>query len=165
MVARGVKQANGDKMTNFPCLVACAVSAICFGIGSGSAQNCASLPKAIATVPCNASELRPTQPSVGLAEVQDRKAKLSGKSKKHQVEYFDKRRPVVVKGPNNGFYVVYHHHLVRMAMDMKVEKLSCDIVGDLSRLGEEQFWSTLNDKCWAYLKDEKGGEISYKTLP
>jgi len=165
MVARGVNKRMVTKMANFPCLVACAVSAICFGIGSGSAQNCASLPKAIATVPCNASELRPTQPSVGLAEVQDRKAKLSGKSKKHQVEYFDKRRPVVVKGPNNGFYVVDHHHLVRMAMDMKVEKPSCDIVVDLSRLGEEQFWSTLNAKCWAYLKDEKGGEISYKTLP
>src|SRR4029077_375322 len=126
-------------------------------------QTCAPLPQPIATVACNPSELRPTQPSVGLAEVNDRESKLTGKSKKHQGEYFKTRHPVVVKGPNNGFYVVDHHHLVKMAMDIKVEKLTCDIVGDLSRDGEEQFWSTLNEKCWAYLKDEKGSEISYKT--
>jgi hypothetical protein len=134
-------------------------------MGSGSAQTCAPIPKPIATVPCNASELRPTQSSVGLVEVQEREAKLSGKSKKHQDEYFRTRHPVVVKGPNNGFYVVDHHHLVRMAMDMKIKKLSCDIVGDYSRDREEQFWSALNKKCWAYLKDENGDEIPYKIVP
>jgi hypothetical protein len=48
---------------------------------------------------------------------------------------------------------------------LKVADLSCDIVADYSRYGEEQLWSTLNEQCWAYLKDEKGVEISYKALP
>jgi hypothetical protein len=95
-------------MANFYGLIPYTAFAMCFGTWSVSAQTCAPLPKPIATVPCNASELRPTQPSVGLAEIKDREGKLTGKSKKHQGEYLKTRHPVIVKGPNNGFYIVDH---------------------------------------------------------
>src|SRR3979411_712575 len=58
--------------------------------------------------------LRPTQMTVGMREVKDkRKRWREHKSKKKQAELLGKHMIPVVLGPDKHHYVVDHHHLAR----------------------------------------------------
>jgi hypothetical protein len=99
-------------------------------------------------------ELRPTQMSVGLREVDEKVAKLRGKD----VDDYLRARPVpVVLGPSGRTYLVDHHHLVRAAWEAGLSHVHVEVKADLSGLSEDAFWVRMKAENWVYPYDQFGG--------
>ena len=77
--------------------------------------------------------LRPTQMTVGLREVKEkRKRWREHKSEKKRAELLGKHMIPVVLGPDGHNYVVDHHHLARALHDEGVENVLVTVIGDLT---------------------------------
>jgi hypothetical protein len=110
--------------------------------------------------------LRPTQMTVGMREVKEkRKRWRERKSKKKQSEMLGSHMIPVVLGPDQKYYVVDHHHLARALHDEGVKDILVTIIGDLSMVGRDAFWGVMDNKRWVYPYDAKGERRHFKDLP
>jgi hypothetical protein len=76
--------------------------------------------------------LRPTQMTVGMREVKEkRKRWREQKSKRKQAESLGKHMIPVVLGPDHNHYVIDHHHLARALYDEGVKDILVTVVADL----------------------------------
>lgn len=86
--------------------------------------------------------LRPTQMTVGMREVKEkRKRWREHNSKKKQGELLGKHMIPVVLGPDGKYYVVDHHHLARALHDEGVKDILVSIIGDLTMVQRDAFWA------------------------
>src|SRR6202171_918902 len=77
--------------------------------------------------------LRPTQMTVGMREVKEkRKRWREHKSKKKQAELLGKHMIPVVLGPDKRHYVIDHHHLALSLHEEGVEDILVTVIGDLT---------------------------------
>ena len=110
--------------------------------------------------------LRPTQMTVGMREVKEkRKRWREHKSKKKQAELLGKHMIPVVLGPDQRYYVVDHHHLARALHDEGVKDILVTVIGDLSMVDRDAFWGVLDNKRWVYPYDAKGERRHFKEIP
>jgi hypothetical protein len=110
--------------------------------------------------------LRPTQMTVGMHEVKEKRQRWrEHKSKKKQAEALGKHMIPVVLGPDQRYYVVDHHHLTRALHDEGVNDILVSVIGDLSMVDREAFWGVMDNKRWVYPYDAKGERRSFKDLP
>jgi hypothetical protein len=110
--------------------------------------------------------LRPTQMTVGMREVKDkRKRWRDHKSKKKQAELLGHHMIPVVHGPDDRFYVIDHHHLARALHDEGVRDILVTIVADLTMVDRDAFWVVLDDRKWVYPYDAKGERRHYRDIP
>src|SRR5664279_4971848 len=85
--------------------------------------------------------LRPTQMTVGMREVKEKRERWrEHKSKKKQAELLGKHTIPVVLGPEQRYYVVDHHHLARALHDEGVKDVLVTPIGDLSMVQRDAFW-------------------------
>src|SRR4051812_20809752 len=93
--------------------------------------------------------LRPTQMTVGLREVKEkRKRWREHKSEKKKAELLGKHMIPVVLGPDQRHYVVDHHHLARALHDEGVEDILVTVIGDLTMVKKDAFWGVMDNKRW-----------------
>jgi hypothetical protein len=110
--------------------------------------------------------LRPTQMTVGMREVKDkRKRWREHKSPKKQAELLGKHMIPVVVGPDQGNYVVDHHHLARALHDEGIKDILVTVIGDLTMVDREAFWGVMDNKRWVYPYDAKGVRRQFKDIP
>ena len=110
--------------------------------------------------------LRPTQMTVGMREVKEkRKRWRERKSKKKQAELLGKHMIPVVHGPDKRFYVIDHHHLARALHDEGVKDVLVTVVADLTMVDRDAFWVVLDDRKWVYPYDAKGERKHYRDIP
>jgi hypothetical protein len=110
--------------------------------------------------------LRPTQMTVGMREVKDkRKRWRDHKSKKKQAELLGHHMIPVVHGPDDRFYVIDHHHLARALHDEGVRDILVTVVADLTMVDRDAFWVVLDDRKWVYPYDAKGERRHYRDIP
>jgi hypothetical protein len=110
--------------------------------------------------------LRPTQMTVGMREVKEkRKHWRERKSDRKRAEQLGKHMIPVVLGPDGHHYVVDHHHLARALHDEGVENVLVTVIGDLTMVERDGFWTVMDHKRWAYPYDAKGERRPYKDLP
>jgi hypothetical protein len=110
--------------------------------------------------------LRPTQMTVGLREVKEKRTRWrEHKSEKKRAELLGKHMIPVVLGPDAQHYVVDHHHLARALHDEGVENVLVTVIGDLTMVEREAFWTVMDHKRWAYPYDAKGERRAFKDLP
>jgi hypothetical protein len=110
--------------------------------------------------------LRPTQMTVGMREVKEkRKRWRDHKSKKKRAELLGTHMIPVVLGPDQHYYVVDHHHLARALHDEGVKDILVTIIGDLSMVDRDAFWGVLDNKRWVYPYDAKGERRHFKEIP
>ena len=110
--------------------------------------------------------LRPTQMTVGMREVKEkRKRWREHKSKRKQVELLGKHMIPVVLGPDQKHYVVDHHHLARALHDEGVKDVLVSVIADLTMVDNDAFWSVLDHRRWAYPYDSKGERRQFKDIP
>jgi hypothetical protein len=111
-------------------------------------------------------ELRPTQMTVGMREVKEKRQRWrEHKSKKKQEELLGKHMIPVVVGPDKRFYVVDHHHLARALHDEGVADILVTVIGDLTMVERDAFWGVMDNKRWVYPYDAKGERRTFKDLP
>jgi hypothetical protein len=110
--------------------------------------------------------LRPTQMTVGLREVKEkRKRWREHKSEKKRAELLGKHMIPVVLGPDEHFYVVDHHHLARALHDEGVKDILVTVIGNLSMVDRDAFWGVMDNKRWAYPYDSKGERRHFRDIP
>ena len=120
---------------------------------------------------CKLSDLRPTQASVGMAEVRIKAEKLKDEIQQRSEHDFlkyllkhNKEEPVIV-GPGGIFYITDHHHLARALYDVGASETYCTIVDNLSDAKLDEFWKHMEDNNEVYLKDQNGNPITPHDLP
>src|SRR5437763_12596699 len=114
--------------------------------------------------------LRPTQMTVGMREVKEKRKRLreywkEHKSKKKQGEYLGRHMIPVVLGPDKRHYVVDHHHLARALHDEGIEDILVTVIGDLVMVEPDAFWGVMDNKRWVYPYDAKGERRHIRELP
>jgi hypothetical protein len=110
--------------------------------------------------------LRPTQMTVGMREVKEKRQRFrEHKSKKKQEELIGRHMIPVVMGPDDRYYVVDHHHLARALHDEGIPDILVTVIGDLTMVGKDAFWGVMDNKRWVYPYDATGERRPFKDLP
>ena len=68
------------------------------------------------------TDLRPTQMTVGIREVKEKRKRWRDESKSKGAEFLGKHMIPVVLGPKDRHYVIDHHHLARALHEEGVEE-------------------------------------------
>ncbi len=108
--------------------------------------------------------LRPTQLTVGKAEVAAKRAEWEtlGKHKRKQLQAHC--FPGVL-GPQQQVYIVDHHHLGLALLEEGVKKVAVLIQRDFSWLESSVFWRTMEFNRWAHPYDGRGRRRDYEAFP
>ncbi len=115
--------------------------------------------------PVAISELRPTQITVGMREVAERR-KHWRTLKKHEREKFLEQHMIpVILGPKGRCFVVDHHHLARALHDEGVKRVLVSTFEDLAKLDNETFWFVLDNRGWMHPFDSEGVRRSHDHIP
>lgn len=109
--------------------------------------------------------LRPTQVTVGLIEVHDKRARLEG-MKKHEQKAFLLDHPIpAVWGPDGKLYITDHHHLGRAASEAGIDTGFFAVEDDFSKVSIAQFWPKMSAANWAHPIDQNGKPVSFGMIP
>ena len=109
--------------------------------------------------------LRPTQMTVGMREVKEKRKRFREKKAKKQAEAIGKHMIPVVLGPDHKFYVVDHHHLARALHEEGIKDVFVTVIADLTMVDRAAFWGVLDNKRWVYPYDAKGERRGFKDIP
>jgi hypothetical protein len=111
------------------------------------------------------SELRPTQITVGMREVEDKRRRWREKHGTKAGEFLARHMIPVVLGPKGRRYVTDHHHLARALHEEGVKQVATTVVLDLSRLELDAFWVVLDNRGLTHPFDDDGKRRGYKDIP
>lgn len=117
------------------------------------------LPRELQAPTAQLKELRPTQLTVGMREVEDKRKRIraAGPDAKHIV-------PVIL-GPGKEPYVVDHHHYGLALIKEGYSAVLIMVMADLHRLDDETFWAFLDAKGWCHPYDAKGRRRDFDRIP
>lgn len=107
------------------------------------------------------SALHPTQPAVGMMQVEERAARMPRDV--DGVAYTRKHPIPVVQAPDGSFYMTDGHHLASVLSHVGVDRVSARLIGRLE--DPASFWQQMRTRHWVYLFDEKGNPIAPSELP
>lgn len=110
-------------------------------------------------------DLHPTQLTVGMIVVQDKKKHLAGLSAAERQDFMRSHPMPAVLGPQGKLYITDHHHLGRAALDAGVKTGYFEIDADLSKCTIETFWKEMNENLWVHPLDENGLRHLYAQIP
>ena len=115
--------------------------------------------------PVAIADLRPTQMTVGIREVKEKRKCWRDESKEKGAEFLGKHMIPVVLGPKDRHYVIDHHHLARALHEEGVEEVLVTVVKNLRTLEPDLFWFVLDNHSWMHSYDDEGRLRPYKDLP
>jgi hypothetical protein len=113
------------------------------------------------------NELRPTQITVGLIEVDEKRRHIKElrDHPHHLEEYVASHAIPAVAGYHGHYFLVDHHHLGRALWDAGIKAARFDLIGDLSKLEKDAFWKEMDHQHWVHPYDEHGQKQHYETIP
>jgi hypothetical protein len=114
--------------------------------------------------PVAIADLRPTQITLGMREVEDRRRRWRALKDKKQ-KFLDTHMIPVILGPKGRHYIIDHHHLARALHDEGAKKVLVTVVADLSKLNEDSFWFVMDCRDWAHPFDENGKRRNTSDIP
>ena len=110
-------------------------------------------------------ELCPTQITVGMREVSERRRRWREKPGKKDSAYLGTHMVPVILGPKGRHYVVDHHHLALALHKEGLKQVLVSVVANLTKLDEASFWFTMDNRGWTHPFDDEGRRKTYKDLP
>jgi hypothetical protein len=115
--------------------------------------------------PVSILSLRPTQMTVGLREVNEKRKRWRTHKSKKRAELLGTHMIPVVVGPDKRNYVIDHHHLARALHEEGEKEVLVSVVADLTMVDKKGFWVVLDNHRWVYPYDAKGARHHYDDLP
>jgi hypothetical protein len=115
--------------------------------------------------PVRILSLKPTQLTVGLREVKEKRKQWRDHKPKKRAELLGRHMIPVVLGPDDGHYVIDHHHLARALHDEGEKDVLITVVADLSMVSHDQFWNAMDGHRFVHPYDQKGRRQNYSKLP
>jgi len=110
-------------------------------------------------------DLRPTQITVGMREVREKRSNWKKTHGKKASEFLGQHMIPVILGPKGRNYVIDHHHLARALHEEGVEKVFTTVVADLSKLDKSSFWFMLDNHSWMHPYDADGKRRGFGAIP
>lgn len=111
------------------------------------------------------ADLRPTQITVGMREVREKRKRWEESTAREGAEFLSKHMIPVILGPKKRHYVADRHHLGRALMDAGVKEVLVTIVADLHKLHKDDFWIFLDHRNWIHPFDDAGHRRGYEDIP
>lgn len=115
--------------------------------------------------PVRIADLRPTQMTVGLREVDRKRAQWRARAKRDGPDFLGRHMIPAVYGRKERPYLIDQHHLARALHDEGVEHVLVYVVADLSRLEKAAFWTVMDSRNWVHPYDADGKRHDHKRLP
>jgi hypothetical protein len=115
--------------------------------------------------PVSIKSLRPTQITVGMREVNEKRKQWRKHPEKKRAEFLGKHMIPVILGPKERHYIIDHHHLARALHEEGADQVLVIVVADLSRLDRNAFWTFLDHHSWVHPYDAKGARCAYEDIP
>ena len=115
--------------------------------------------------PVEIARLRPTQMTVGLREVDRKRAEWRARAERDGPDFLGRHMIPAIIGPKDVPYVIDHHHLVRALHEEGVSHVLVSVVADLSHLKKSLFWTFLDNRNWLHPFDDEGARHSHEDLP
>jgi hypothetical protein len=109
-------------------------------------------------IPINA--LHPTQPAVGMIQVEERVARLKGET---DFSKYTQRPLPVVQAPDGDFYLTDGHHLASVLVRAGATNVKARVIGRFDN--PAGFWDEMRTRHWVHLFDQKGMPIPPTALP
>jgi hypothetical protein len=117
----------------------------------------------LTTIPIR--ELRPTQITVGMREVEAKRRRWRDKSEEKGAKFLGHHMMPVILGPKDHHYIIDHHHLSRALLDEGVEEVLVTVAANLRRLDKDEFWTFVDNRGWLHPFDEHGRRRGTDDLP
>ncbi len=114
---------------------------------------------------CNVVDLRPTQITVGMFEVEDKRKMLAALGKHERRDFLEAHAIPAVRGLKSKLYITDHHHLGRALFDDRFDSAFFLVEADLSALDETSFWQHMHQQQWAHPIDAAGKRRDYESIP
>jgi hypothetical protein len=115
--------------------------------------------------PVKIKSLKPTQMTVGLREVNEKRRTWRERGGEKGAEFLGHHMIPVVIGPKGLHYLIDHHHLARALEDEGVKDVLVNVVADLHSLAVEEFWIFLDNRAWCHPYDEDGHRRDFSAIP
>jgi hypothetical protein len=118
--------------------------------------------------PISIADLRPTQITVGMREVEAKRHAWRTKASKDNDkagEFLASHMIPVIQGPKDRKYVIDHHHLCRALLEEGQETVLVNVIADLSALEVEAFWFNMDCRGWTHPFDTEGRRRNYEDVP
>ena len=109
--------------------------------------------------------LRPTQMSVGMREVDEKRKRWREHKGKKKEKFLGTHMIPVILGPKERHYVIDHHHLARALIEEGQDVISIAVVADLRTLERDAFWVVLDLKGWCHPYDHNGVRRGFEDIP
>ncbi len=116
-------------------------------------------------VPVSILSLRPTQMTVGMREVGEKRKRWRALKARKRAELLGRHMIPVVVGPDKRNYVIDHHHLARALHEEGEKEVLVSVIADLTMVDPKAFWTVLDNHRWVYPYDAKGERRNYRDLP
>lgn len=110
-------------------------------------------------------ELRPTQMTVGMREVEAKRAHWRHEHGAAAGEYLGRHMIPVVIGPGRRHYIIDHHHLALALHAEGVEAVLVTVVANLAQLDREAFWFYLDNRGMSHPYDAEGIRRRHEEIP
>jgi hypothetical protein len=110
-------------------------------------------------------DLRPTQITVGMREVEAMRKTWRAKEGDKAAEFLGRHMIPVIVGPRDRYYITDHHHLARALHEEGVERVFVTVIANLRRLERASFWFVLDNHNWMHPFDEDGRRRRYQDIP
>jgi hypothetical protein len=115
--------------------------------------------------PVAIADLRPTQMTVGLREVSEKRREWRDHSGTDRASFLGRHMIPVLLGPKERRYVTDHHHLVRALHDEGVTDILVNVIADLRAVHKNSFWVLLDNKGWCHPYDGAGRRCGFTDIP
>lgn len=129
--------------------------------------NALAAPECNRTIPVHAKceialdALRPTQPAIGMIQVEERAARMAQEI--DGAQYTSKWAIPVVQAPDGAFYLTDGHHLASVLTRIGAKKMTVEIIHRFDN--PSTFWDEMQARHWVYLFDTHGNPITPAALP
>ena len=114
---------------------------------------------------CELDGLRPTQMTVGMIEVVDKRKHLAAMDKHERRTYLQDHPIPAVFGPDAQLYLTDHHHLARALCDDGYGTAFFMVEANLSAHDMADFWKLMVERQWVHPVDAQGKRRSISDLP
>ena len=115
--------------------------------------------------PIDIDDIRPTQITVGMREVNRKRENWRERSEREGIKYLENHILPAVLGPKKRFWIVDHHHLALALHREGVQKVLVTIQADLSDLSKDEFLVFMDNRNWLHPFDASGERLSARDLP
>jgi hypothetical protein len=115
--------------------------------------------------PVKIKDLRPTQMTVGMREVDEKRKRWREHKGKKKEEFLGSHMIPVLLGPKEQHYVIDHHHLARALLDEGQDHVLISVVADLRTLDLAAFWVVADNRGWCHPYDQNGIRRDFKDIP